>query len=173
MPWTRLIALAGLVIAAFVLGGIAQEARRPTVFDAADRAVAVAARSEEMVKQLQEEMKGFRLKASDFYLKDIVGDPQDTRWQGCDGNDVLISAACTNSKQAQTSVGPTFRLQDGKREARCQRYSTGTSGRRPDDLLEVEVVRCAASLPRCCRSAGTDAAAESEAGPLGQTICLA
>ena len=66
MPWTRLIALAGLVLAAFVLGGIAQEARRPTVFDAADRAVAVAARSEEMVKQLQEEMKGFRLKASDF-----------------------------------------------------------------------------------------------------------
>jgi hypothetical protein len=60
---------------------------------------------------------------ADFYVKPIPSIVQESQ-QFCDGDDILISAACTNSLGAQAAVGPKFFEKDGKLWASCERYNT-------------------------------------------------
>jgi hypothetical protein len=60
--------------------------------------------------------------AADFALVHAPSSPQHVEF-GCPAGTVLISAACTNDRGAQTAVGPTF-LSNG--QAQCQRYATAT-----------------------------------------------
>jgi hypothetical protein len=62
-------------------------------------------------------------KPSDFYLKVIPSKRQQVSGS-CDGNDILISASCTNDHQAQAAVGPIFHdLGGGKRSISCFSYN--------------------------------------------------
>ena len=60
--------------------------------------------------------------ASDFYVKAIPSIVQYSE-AACEGTDILVSAACTNSHGAQTAVGPKFFDRNGARWASCERYA--------------------------------------------------
>lgn len=67
----------------------------------------------------------------DYYPKEIPqedtnkGGPRKTH-ADC-GNDILVSAACTNHGGAQTAVGPVFKSYDGKLGAECALYDGETA----------------------------------------------
>jgi|GEM_PF-6478586 len=74
------------------------------------------------LERFEQKMRQSIPRAEDFYVKDIPSQIQHSS-VACNGDDVMISAACTNHHGAQTAVGPQFASdQQGHRIAICQRY---------------------------------------------------
>ena len=76
-------------------------------------------RIEQDLAQVQSLVHG----SADFYVKPIFSVRQHSE-ESCNGNDILISAACTNSQGTQAAVGPKFFEKNGTRWASCDWYHT-------------------------------------------------
>jgi hypothetical protein len=76
-------------------------------------------RIEQGLAQVQSLLPG----SADFYVKPILSVRQHSE-ESCNGNDILISAACTNSQGTQAAVDPKFFEKNGTHWASCDRYHT-------------------------------------------------
>jgi hypothetical protein len=118
-----LLFLGGLMVQSSKVAAQQNQQKCTTTVECAQQAVDAAARADAAVKALEQKLQDIQKKLpspADFYVKPI---PPTTQYSEMNcGDDILISAACTNHLGAQTAVGPKFFDRDGKRWASCERY---------------------------------------------------
>jgi hypothetical protein len=83
----------------------------------------VILRLQQRVDQAMAELRTLLPNSNDFYVQPIPSARQIAKGS-CAGNDILVSAACTNDGGAQAAVGPTINKNaDGTYNVVCQSYN--------------------------------------------------